>query len=110
VTSAITDQEALNVSPEHSRVLLAASSRCGSRGRIRLSGIAKGRCFKNGCFDAADFAADFANGRRRVSETPRRRFSVLGGAVRETVDFHRLQKRLRLRDDAAGGDQISPSD
>jgi hypothetical protein len=85
VTSAITDQEALNVSPEHSRVLLAASSRCGSRGRIRLSGIAKGRCFKNGCFDAADFAADFANGRRRVSETPKRRFSVLGGAVRETV-------------------------
>jgi hypothetical protein len=82
VTSAITDQEALNVSPEHSRVLLAASSRCGSRGRIRLSGIAKGRCFKNGCFDAADFA----NGRRRVSETPKRRFSVLGGAVRETVD------------------------
>jgi hypothetical protein len=57
VTSAITDQEALNVSPEHSRVLLAASSRCGSPGRIRLRGIAKGRCFKNGSNSAADFRA-----------------------------------------------------
>ena len=66
--SAITDQEALNVSPEHSRVSLAASSRCGSRGRIRLSRIAKGRCFKNGSIYAAV--------RRDFSPRPSRRARI----------------------------------